>query len=120
MNASKRITQVVGVALIVQLLAMEVFENIWCVIGPPLAVALPVALLTMRSPEMVQKMRPSDFAKLYVGVAIVGSAVLASFAWSGDDLSWDHQLLRMWFADLAILCFASTLGAQVATMRQPS
>ena len=118
MDARKRITQVIGLALIAQLLAFSVFESIWfIVIGPPVVVALPVALLTMRSPSA----QTINLRQAYVGVALVSCAVIASFfLWSSDELSFDRQFLRMWFVDLAILWLASTLGVHAATMRQPS
>lgn len=117
MDAGKRLTQVVGLAVVAQLLALCVFNSIWIVIGPPAAAALPVALLSMRTSSA----QTINLRHAYVGVGLVGCAAIASFfLWSSDDLNFDHQFLRMWFVDLAILWFASTLGLQAARMREPS
>ena len=111
MDARKRITQLVCLVLAAQLVAMVLLESIWSIIVPPMVASLPIALLTMRSPETVREIAPK-LRQHYVGVALLGCAVIGWFAWSGNDLRFDLQLLRAVFADVAIFWLASTVGAQ--------
>ena len=119
MDARKRMTQMVCLALAAQLLATALFESIWSVVVPPVVAALPIFLLTMRSPDTVEAVAPK-LRQAYVGVALVAVAVIASFAWSGDHLRSDLRFVRVVFVDLAIFWLASTLGVQAATSKQPS
>ncbi|MFL6761328.1 MAG: hypothetical protein ACJ8FB_02095, partial [Sphingomicrobium sp.] len=89
------------------------------VIVPPVAAALPILLLTMRSRETVEAIAPK-LREAYAGVALVAVAVIASFAWSGDNLRLDLRFVRMVFGDLAIFWLASTLGVQAATSKHSS
>jgi hypothetical protein len=102
MDPRKRITQLVGFAIVAQLLAMVLVGSIWSVTLPPVLASVPTALLTMRSPETVREIAPK-LRQHYVGVALLGCAVIGWFAWSGNDLSFDLQLLRAVFADVDIL-----------------
>ncbi|MFL6763376.1 MAG: hypothetical protein ACJ8FB_12575, partial [Sphingomicrobium sp.] len=85
MDARKRTTQVVCLAVAAQLLATAMFESIWSVVVPPLVAAVPVLLLTMRLPETVEVIAPK-LRHAYAGAALVAVAVIALFAWLGDDL----------------------------------
>jgi hypothetical protein len=117
MDSRKRITQVVGTAAIVQLLALMLVQSIWSVIVPLVLASLPTALLAMRTPDMVEQMAPK-LRQYYLFAAVLSCAVIGSFAFFGNDLNFDLQFLRAMVADVAILSLASTVVVQAARMRR--
>ena len=116
MDPRKRMTQVTGVAACVQLVAMLFTESALVVFLPPALASLPIAWLTMRSPETIELMRP-NLRRGYIGMAVLSCAVIGWFLWSGSDLRFDLKVTRAIFADVAIFWLASILGAQFAPLR---
>ena len=117
MDTRERITLVTGVSACVQLVAMLFTENALAVFLPPALASLPIASLTMRSPETIALMRP-NLGRGYIGMAVLSCAVVGWFLWSGSDLPFDLKVTRAILADVAIFWLASILGAQFAPMRK--
>ena len=114
-TASKRLTQVAALSFCAQLIALIVVGKTWAVLMPPVVASVPTALITMRLPETIRSIGPK-LKQAYFGVAIISTAVVASFILSGSDPSFDLQFVRAMFAGFAILWLASTIAIHIATI----
>jgi hypothetical protein len=111
-DAGKRVMQVTCLVLVMQMFTLLGTDRIWLLFLPSLVAFIPIALLTVKSPVMIERTAPR-LRQYYTFACLIGVGVITWFL-ASDNQTYGLDLMRIGLADFAILQIASTLGVQVA------